>query len=61
MQIFWVRKFYHENEREKKMLETLPWTFNCNYNTNKAFVYIIPYYSNMKNLFSLVGPNFVKE
>ena len=45
MNIFWVRKFYHENEKERDILETLLWIFICSYNTTIAFLYIIPYYS----------------
>ena len=45
MKIFWVRKFFHENEKKRKILETLLWIFTCNYSTATAFLYIIPYYS----------------
>ena len=45
MKIFWVRKIYHENEKERKNLETLLWIFTCSYNTTIAFLYIISYYS----------------
>ena len=27
MKIFWVRKFYHENEKEREILKTLLWIF----------------------------------
>ena len=60
MKIFWVRKLYHENEKEKKILETLLWIFNCRFNTTIAFLYIITPV-NMKKKISMVGPNFVKE
>ena len=49
--IFWVRKFYHENDKEREILETLLWIFTCSYNTPIAFLYIIPYYSKLKNYF----------
>ena len=42
--IFWVMKFYHENEKEREILETLLWIFTCSYNAAIAFLYIIPYY-----------------
>ena len=60
MKIFWVRKLYHENEKERKILETLLWIFNCRFNTTIAFLYIITPV-NMKKKISMVGPNFVKE
>ena len=40
----WVRKFYHENEKEREILETLLWIFNCSYNTTIAFLYVITHY-----------------
>ena len=37
MKSFWVRKFYHKNEKEMEISQTLPWIFTCSYNT--AIVY----------------------
>ena len=45
MKIFWVRKFYHENEKEREILKTLLWIFTFIYNAAIDFLYIIPYYS----------------
>ena len=45
MKIFWVRKFYYENEKERGILETLLWMCTSSYNTTIAFLYIIPCYS----------------
>ena len=45
MKIFWVRKFYYENEKERQILETLLWMCTSSYNTTIAFLYIIPCYS----------------
>ena len=58
MKIFWVRKFYNENEKEREILETLLWIFTCSYNTTIAFHNSILIY---EKLFSMLGPNFVKE
>ena len=44
MRIFWARKFYHENEKEREILKTLLWIFTFSYNTTIAFLYVIPYY-----------------
>ena len=33
MRSFWVRKFYHENEKEREISETLLWIFTYSYNT----------------------------
>ena len=45
LKIFWLRKFYHESEKESEILKTVLWIFTCSYNTTLAFVYIITYYS----------------
>ena len=45
LKIFWLRKFYHESEKESEILKTLLWIFTCSYNTTLAFLYIITYYS----------------
>ena len=62
MKIFWVRKFYHENEKEREILKTLLWIFTFIYNAAIDFLYIIPYYSQqIQKLFSMVQHNFLKE
>ena len=58
MKIFWARKFFNKNEKEREILETLLWIFTCSYNTTIAFHNSILKY---ENLFSMLGPNFVKE
>ena len=59
MKIFWVRKLYHENEKERKILETLLWIFNCRFNTTIAFLYIItPVNMKKKNFYG--RPQFRK-
>ena len=45
IKIFWVRRFYHENQKESDILETLLWIYICSYNTTIVFLHIIPYYS----------------
>ena len=40
----WVRKFYHENKKERGTLDTLLWIFNYSYNTTIAFLYVIKHY-----------------
>ena len=42
---FLVRKFYHKNEKEREISETLLWIFTYSYNTAITFLNIIPCYS----------------
>ena len=57
------KKILSRKREKKEILETLLWIFNCSYNTTITFLYIIPYGppSKYEKLFSMVGPNFVKE
>ena len=41
---FLVRKFYHKNEKEREISETLLWIFTYSYNTTITFLNIIPCY-----------------
>ena len=45
VKILWGSKFYHKNEKERAILQTLSWIFTFSYNTTIAFLYIISYYS----------------
>lgn len=35
---FWMRKFYHETEKERETLEKLLWIFTCSYSATIDFL-----------------------
>ena len=53
MKMFWVRKFYQKNEKEREILETLLWNFTCflqyNYSFSLHNPILLP--ANMKDYF----------
>ena len=55
IKIFWVRKFYHENEKKKK--EDFR---NVVMATTIAVVYVIPYYSQVYRHKGVQGAQFSK-